>query len=189
MKRISIRAPNITPLDQKELILAFLVSILCFVLLTNVAFAHADLIESSPKEGEVLERPPDQVVVRFSSELAAQDSTLRVYDSHENQVDRGDGGVDLNDLDHTSMLVTLPPLLSSGSYMVHWVALSAEDGDLTEGTFGFAIGQPEVGSELSSPSTAYQPPWLIGMVIGIGLVSVILVSLYIWKSRQVRRDD
>jgi len=115
-----------------------LILTLVLSLIPSMVLAHSALVKSEPGDGEILATSPSQVKAWFGEELDAQSSELQVFDSQNNQVDMADGGVDLNDLDHLSMFVSLPEL-STGSYNVQWTAVSAEDGDSTVGSFMFSV--------------------------------------------------
>jgi copper transport protein len=54
------------------------------------AFAHADLLRSSPRDGQVLERSPRVVVLTFDEGIEAAFVRLRVQDVGGSRVDRGD---------------------------------------------------------------------------------------------------
>jgi len=140
---------------------------------TSTAAAHSEMVKSEPQDGESLDQSPAQVTAWFSEELDSGSSTLRVFDSQNNQVDNSDGGVDLNDLDHLSMVVSLPPL-QAGTYSVHWVSVSAEDGDEEEGDFSFIVSGRAASRESSTPLANGFPTWLVGggiiLLVFIGLM-------------------
>jgi len=132
---------------------ALALTLLALVLLVVAATAHALLARSDPEDGAVLEQPPAQVTAWYSQELDTGRSTLQVFDVEGRQVDNGDGSVDLNDPDHASLLVSLPASLPDGTYLVHWAAVSAEDGDPTEGEFTFSVGERGKATGQISAST------------------------------------
>jgi len=140
----------------------------------SIVNAHSAIVKSEPQDGEILDTSPDNVTAWFSEEVDSEFSTIRVFDSQNNQVDNGDGCVDLNDLDHLSMIVSLPPL-QSGTYTVQWAVLSADDGDPTQGEFTFSVSNGAAPSE-SSPSSGLTPPvWFVG-----GLVILLVFVVLIW---------
>jgi methionine-rich copper-binding protein CopC len=107
-----------------------------------VAFAHAELLESDPAAGTDVKQSPERVIARFSDELQPAGSNLTVVDGQGRQVSTGTGGVDLNDPDHTSMIVVLPPGLRPGTYTARWIAVSDRDGHQgheTRGSFTFTV--------------------------------------------------
>lgn len=149
-------------------------------MVTTTVSAHSGLVKSEPETGASLENSPAQVTAWFSEELDAQSSSLRVFDSQNNQVDNGDGRVDLYDLDHLSMVVNLPPL-QAGTYAVHWVSVSAEDGDAEEGEFTFSVTNGTDSTESSNPSTGTSTMWLVA---GVATILVIAALTMIGVSRR-----
>src|SRR2546428_12086149 len=82
-------------------------------------WAHARLVRSEPKAGAVLTVPPTVVRAWFDDELDPDASTIGVWDVRAHRVDDGRGGVDLNDLDRTSMIARLRAV-GVGTYTVRW---------------------------------------------------------------------
>ena len=101
--------------------------------------AHAArLARSEPANQAILSSPPVEVVLWFEEELLSDTSNLKVFDAAGARVDSGDGGLDLNDPDHVTMRVTLPPL-ADDVYTVDWTA-KLVDGDVSFGQLQFAVG-------------------------------------------------
>lgn len=137
----------------KALAMALLVSIW----LVAVVSAHGPevLQKTEPADGAVLEQSPAQVTAWFSDELDTKLSTLQVFDSTGRQVDNGDGGVDLNDPDHATLLVSLPAL-PAGEYTARWT-VTLDDGDSVKGEFTFRVGDKSaVAAESSAPQAPAQ---------------------------------
>ncbi len=116
----------------------------------------------------------------FSQELDTGSSSLRLLDAAGRQVDNGDGGVDLNDPDHTSMFVTLPSTLPDGRYTAHWAVVSMADGDATEGEFHINIGLVETAVSETMPvqnqSTKRRADWLVGLTVaGLGVLLLAVI--------------
>ncbi len=101
--------------------------------------AHATLISSDPANGAVLTAIPATIVARFDEELKTTGPVITVTNGAGQQVDAGDGKVDLNDIDHKSMVATLKPGLGDGIYTIHWQAITADDGGVTQGTITFTV--------------------------------------------------
>ena len=146
---------------------------LVFMQISSVK-AHSSVVRSEPQSGEVLDKSPAKVTAWFSEELDFEFSTMRVFDSQSNQVDKGDGGVDLNDLDHISLIVSLPPL-ASGTYKVAWTAVSAEDGDPTRGDFTFSVSGENAVNGSTSPSESGYSPWVI-----YGAIALFVIVVFMW---------
>ncbi len=119
---------------------------------TAVSAHAAVIIKSIPANGEILAESPSEVMAWFAEELVSGESTMTVFSAQGTQVDNGDGGVNLNDPDHASMIVTLPPL-SDGSYTVQW-HVTLLDGDATDGAFSFAVGEGQSVLPVTLPETA-----------------------------------
>lgn len=99
------------------------------------AWAHAFPDHSDPRVGSTQKTPPAAVRIWFDSGLEPAFSSLRVMNSDNQPVDKGDGHVDEHD--NTILEVSLPPL-PPGKYHVLWVAISV-DTHRTEGDFPFTI--------------------------------------------------
>ncbi|MCP4425963.1 MAG: hypothetical protein GY803_15835 [Chloroflexi bacterium] len=168
---------------------AFLAAWLMLVLLATAVFAHeAVMTKSEPANGELLAESPPEVRAWFAEELVSGESTISVFNSQGVQVDNEDGGVDLNDPDHASLIVTLPPL-ADGSYTVQWHVVLL-DGDATDGAFAFGVGKNVTVNPASAPEPAAEAPdeggpttGVIAAVVG-GLVVLALVGGLALRRRQ-----
>lgn len=104
------------------------------------ASAHAALTGSTPAQGSVVDRAPEQVTLTFSEGVAMGDDSIRVLDPQGKRVDRGK----LRNLCSGSVVkygTGLPPGLRDGTYTVAWQAVSA-DSHPVSGAFTFSIGAP-----------------------------------------------
>lgn len=119
----------------------FLLILLLSSMAPAVSAHEAILIKSNPANGDILAESPAEVMAWFEEELVSAESTLKVFSAQGAQVDNRDGGVNLNDPDHASMIVTLPPL-ADGSYTVQW-HVTLLDGDSSDGAFAFAVGEDQ----------------------------------------------
>ncbi len=185
---------SITPfkLYRCPILLALgLVALLASAGLGAGAAAHGPevLIKSDPSDGAVLEESPPQVITWFSTELETGSSTLQVFDAEGRHVDKGDGGVDLNDPDHASMIVSLPTL-PDGVYTVRWSALLF-DGDVVNEEFTFSVGKSgSATSQISTTqtsSTSEGIDWPLDSIaasLGVLLLVVIGAFLYLRLARR-----
>lgn len=159
-----------------------LLALLLFASGTSVS-AHALLVKADPRPGVVLEQPPEQVVAWFSQELETDFSTMQVYGTDGSQVDKGDGGVDLFDPNHASMVVTLPDTLADGTYTVRWTVVSADDGDSTNGEFTFNIGEAGTGQGQKVPNKSSvndEQTWPVGqMMLSSAVLLVVIIAVVI----------
>jgi methionine-rich copper-binding protein CopC len=123
-----------TPIEKTALSLS-LTLILGVAVFQTLAQAHAFPVRSDPRVGWTIPVSPPKVTIWFDGELEPAFSTITVYNSTKQQVDKGNSRV--NALDASVLEVDLPPL-ASGTYHVYWKAL-AKDTHVTEGDFTFAI--------------------------------------------------
>ena len=105
--------------------------------LQTLAQAHAFPLRSDPRVGWTIPVSPPKVTIWFDGELESAFSTITVYNSAKQQVDKGNSRV--NGSDASVLEVDLPPL-ASGTYHVYWKVL-AKDTHVTEGDFTFAINK------------------------------------------------
>jgi copper resistance protein C len=122
------------PLEKIALSL-FLGLIISVAASQTVARAHAFPVRSDPRVGWTVAASPPKVTIWFDGELEPAFSSITVYNSMKQQVDKGNSRV--NGPDASVLEVDLPPLVS-GTYHVYWKAL-AKDTHVTEGDFTFAI--------------------------------------------------
>jgi methionine-rich copper-binding protein CopC len=120
------------------------------------AGAHAKLQRADPKPGSKIKTVPGVVRAWFSEELDAKGSALSVWDSHGKRKDDGKGGLDLNDLDHKSLIAKLQPI-GPGTYTVKWTAVSTDDKDVAKGSFRFTVASA-MGMSMSGEAL---PPLMI----------------------------
>ncbi|MBA3945079.1 MAG: copper resistance protein CopC [Herpetosiphonaceae bacterium] len=146
--------------------------------------AHAKLVSSNPANGAVLTTMPSHIVAIFDEELKATGPSIFVTNAAGKQVDAGDGKVDLNDVDHKTLAVTLKPGLGAGTYTIHWQAITADDNGVTNGEITFtvqgpAVRQPSSGTTPTTssaptlPSTGSSAPqfgWLYALALTLGLL-------------------
>lgn len=112
-----------------------LASILIITALPSRSRGHAFPVRSEPRVGWTIATSPSKVRIWFDGELELAFSTIAVYNSAKQRVDRGKGGV--NRSDATILEVDLPPL-PAGTYRVYW-SVVAKDTHRTEGDFPFTI--------------------------------------------------
>lgn len=102
------------------------------------AFAHDELLGSSPEPGQVFETPPTEVSLDFSNDVIEVGTAVEVVDHHGGDVAVGDPVVA-----GPRVTATLPADLE-GEYQVRWRAVSS-DGHPIEGTIDFGVGADATG--------------------------------------------
>ncbi|MBE0338013.1 copper resistance protein CopC [Paenibacillus sp. 28ISP30-2] len=123
--------------------------LLCLPLLLlfpHLSWAHAFIVESSPTENQVLDKPPSQVKITFNENLQSAFMSMKVTDETGKRVDTGKAR--LNPEHEDTMEIKLIPGMKSGIYTVNWRALSA-DGHPVNGVIPFQVG---------NGSSAYKDP-------------------------------
>ena len=103
----------------------------------SLALSHAFPTHSEPRVGWTIANSPPKVTIWFDGELEPAFSTIAVYNSAKQQVDKSNSHI--NSKDATVLEVDLPNL-GPGTYRVYWKAL-AKDTHVTEGDFSFAIAK------------------------------------------------
>ena len=140
----------------KTILTVIVAALVCFVVfLTPLpATAHANLAEASPKPSEVLDAPPERVIIWFTEPIEPAFSAISVRDRSGAEVT--DGETQFEPTETTAMWIRLAEL-QNGTYTVAWRNVSSVDGHKVTGSFLFAVGEPlGAGSE----STSDQQPIL-----------------------------
>jgi methionine-rich copper-binding protein CopC len=114
---------------------AVLTFVLSATVLQTLAQAHVFPVRSDPRVGWTVAFPPPKVTIWFDGEMEPAFSTITVYNSAKQQVDKGNSRV--NGPDASVLEVDLTPL-APGTYHVYWKAL-ATDTHVTQGDFTFAV--------------------------------------------------
>ena len=143
------------------------------------ASAHANLVDTSPRNGAALTRAPARVVVRFDDAVRAAPGNAAV---------RNGGGSVLAGKTRAHGRTLVLPLrqgLRRGDYSVRWSAVS-DDGHIVQGVLAFsvAVGRPPPASTLSVTDevgfgTVFSRwVFLAGLLVGAGLA---LFDLLVWR--------
>lgn len=112
-----------------------LASVFMLILLPSQSRSHSFPLRSEPRVGWTVTTSPAKVTIWFDGELEPAFSTMSVYDSAKERVDKGNSRV--NSVDLTALEVDLP-VLPAGTYRVYWKVLS-KDTHITEGDFPFTV--------------------------------------------------
>jgi copper resistance protein C len=99
------------------------------------SWSHAFSVRSDPRVGWTIPSAPPKVTIWFDGGLEAGFSTITVYNSAKQQVDKNNSRVIGPD---DSVLEVDLTALTAGNYRVFWKALS-KDTHVTEGDFSFSI--------------------------------------------------
>ncbi|MBM7832865.1 methionine-rich copper-binding protein CopC [Agromyces cerinus] len=102
------------------------------------AFAHDELVGSSPEPGQVFDTAPTEAALDFSNDIIEVGTAIVVVDHHGGDVEVGDPVIA-----GAHVTAALPANLE-GEYQVRWRAVSS-DGHPIEGTIDFGVGADATG--------------------------------------------
>lgn len=105
------------------------------------AGAHATLVDTTPGDGDLLDRSPEMVRVTFDEAVELAPAAIRVFDSAGNRVDGGDAGYGVT---QSEAVVSLPAEMADGWYVATWRAVSL-DGHPVRGAFTYQVGEGRPG--------------------------------------------
>lgn len=124
--------------------------------LAPTASAHAELLGTTPSNGEHLATSPTEIVLRFSENVAPVRDGFAVLDA------RGRKAVDAQGelVDGDATRVRLPVRgLDNGVYSVTWRVVSA-DSHPVHGAFVFSVGSAQAAPLAGSGAEAGADPWV-----------------------------
>lgn len=116
----------------------------------SAAFAHAELVASSPQDLAIIEGTPALVELQFTEALTSKSSIELV----------GPGGSIATGGPVTGEPATMalvPPALEPGVYSVRWTA-ATDDGHIERGAITFTLTEPPPTPSPSPPPSATQGP-------------------------------
>lgn len=132
--------------------LAALLVALCafFVAAPSTAFAHDELIGSTPDDGEIVETGPSEIDLRFSANpLEGEGATeVLVIDPSGAEVQQGDPVLDRN-----GVIQELSAADERGTYTVVWRIVSS-DGHPISGELTFSVGETSVPAAIPTTTDA-----------------------------------
>lgn len=101
------------------------------------ASAHAELVATTPANGAHLDRPPPEVVLRFTESVSPVRNGLRLLDGNGRTVVELTGRA--GPRGGSEVVMPLPGSLGDGAYVLSWRVLSA-DSHPVHGAFVFSVG-------------------------------------------------
>ncbi|MFT5194207.1 MAG: copper transport protein [Cellvibrionaceae bacterium] len=150
--------------------------------LPYVTLAHAELVDSYPAPGEVLDSAPEQIILTFN-EPVAPGSTFVIYDRDFAAIP----ATIQTDANHPDVVSAHQiEIAESGIYTIQWIAIGG-DGHSIDGTFAFAVDlsdQPtkntneENNMELiaaAENASINLPGWFAWIMVALAIVVPILV--------------
>lgn len=110
------------------------------------AFAHAQLLATTPAAGSTVQSQPREVIFKFNENVGGTLGAVRVYDAHGNEVD--DLRVSHPRGHERWMGVGLKPSLADGTYTATYRVVSA-DTHIVDGGLVFSVGHPGAPGKLT----------------------------------------
>lgn len=104
---------------------------------SSPASAHAELVETDPAEGAVVETAPEAVTLTFNEPVRLTSQEIAVYDAEGDEV----GATASASGTEVSVGLTGAADLADGTYVVSWNVLSG-DGHPIAGALTFSVGAP-----------------------------------------------
>ena len=132
-----------------RLLVAIIATGVMLMIGTPAAFAHAELVSSTPQDGAALDQAPAEVVLTFNEPVQLLDGGIRLFPGDEEPVEldarvRG-----------SEVIAAVPGELGEGSYALSYRVVSA-DGHPIAGALSFTVGGVE-GSSAAPASVPHTP--------------------------------
>ncbi|MDG4795674.1 FixH family protein [Micromonospora sp. WMMD1082] len=160
--------------------LAGLLGLLAAVVPAAPAAAHAVLLATDPADGAVLASGPAEVTLTFNEVVTVRPGGVRLLDAAGDEISSDSRSVD------TNVILTVPPNLPGGTYIVAFRVISA-DSHPVSGGLSFAVGAPSTavaplpesrpGSALDVLRQAAEGAAYLGLLVSAGLLVFLLVLL------------
>jgi copper transport protein len=120
---------------------------------SQAALAHAVLLGSTPKAGEMLAEPPKELILNFNEDVGP--IFFKVLDRTGKEV--GKPGEII--IDGQNLKLPLNETLANGTYVLTYRVISADTHPVGT-TFGFSIGEPMADmSQMSASAEQASTPW------------------------------
>jgi copper transport protein len=149
---------------------------LCLLLVATATqvLAHANLLQAEPQPNSVIMEPPTQIILSFTEALEPSSSSIELLDGSGQPVNTP-GPATVDPAHEAVMSLQLPPL-EDGVYTVSWRALSAVDGHLTRGVYGFIVGEAtaEAQAALAEAGGGQASPGTFGEASPLGVLARML---------------
>jgi copper transport protein len=149
----------------------------------GTAFAHAELVSSSPANQAILAEQPPEILLTFSESVDPVGDSIRLVDAQGGPVPLGP--IDQAAGDDT-LRAELPGVIADGTYVVGWQAISA-DSHKIRGAFTFSIGAatptaPGVLDDIFATGDTSRSDSLLlgaGRFLSFGAIGVLLGGLFL----------
>ncbi|NGQ93614.1 hypothetical protein G3578_00280 [Brevibacillus sp. SYP-B805] len=126
---------------MRRIILCWMSLLLLIFAGSSPVLAHANLLATTPSDGQIVQKSPGEITLSFSEPLEEGLFDLKLYDGSGRRI--GLAEPELAAGDAARMRAKLPAL-PDGTYTVVWSVVS-EDGHPVSGSFSFSVGQSVSG--------------------------------------------
>lgn len=143
----------------------------------GIASAHAKVISATPGIGSTIATAPTAVSVQTAENMNPDPklSNLFVYGPSGDLISQGNAKVSLNN--PKEMSVQIKPE-KTGTYVVRWITVSADDGDPDQGAFVFTVKPSTTTSTAAAkPSTGTTTPASANTNSGFPIIPVVLAAV------------
>lgn len=171
MRRSGHRGPALRILLIAAFVLSGLVVEVTFGVALRPAYAHAELVESSPVDNAVAAASPRQARLRFNEAVTLTPQSIQLLDPNGDRVrigvpEHADGKAN-------TAAAALPAGLPKGTYTVAWRVVSA-DSHVVSGAFRFSVGAPSVSVTLVEQETDPVTPTVHAVGRGLAFLGLAL---------------
>jgi len=161
------------------------------------AYAHAQLVGTTPANGARLDTAPAEVVLRFSERVLLVPDGVRLLDA--TGAVRGAGPARIEPSTPEEVRLPMPAGLGTGTYTVAWRVVSADSHPI-HGAFAFGVGDvqvvplPDSGAQATADPALAAAFWLFRWAGYAGLALLAGGALFLllcwpagWSRRRARR--
>ncbi len=161
------------------------------------AWAHAELMETTPSNGMHLDAPPREVVLRFTESVNPVRGGFSLLDGNGATIAEPSAHTVPGDPARVSM--PLPDSLGDGAYVVNWRVVSSDSHPI-HGAFVFSVGDAraaplaDAGAQSGSDRPVEVAFWLFRLLSFVSLALVVGGAFFVvvcWRTglsdRRVRR--
>ena len=162
---------------RRVTILATLV-VLFSLLFASPASAHAELVNTTPANGEQLTSPPTEIQMTFTESVNLIDDGIRLIDNAGVSVPTSDPTVNAR-----TVTWPMPANLPEGPYVVTWRVVSS-DGHPISGAFSFGVGTaapavPGSPTGTDTPNATRSTPTAPWPVVAVRLAGYVAFALFV----------
>ena len=139
---------------MKRFVPCLLIVVLISLWVASPVKAHASLVHSIPRSGEVLTQSPPEIVLEFTEDIDPGVAKVELFDARGQVIVAGPGVVEPDAPRELRLTIHSLP---DGVYSAVWRVRSAVDGHITNGAVGFSVGEASAPASLLPPTGTPDP--------------------------------